>query len=312
MHAFKAKKNTKLDPIEVNKISATELTDGIIISHDFYCCGIICGEVCGAELSPCTWNGEYHHFAAMSNVRHKKGCIFDESSSTTNKRTLRCVEERGGDWTPHKMCELLLKTPRPKLKKEDDETSEAVKSSEEHRPKKPVPTEISLAASAPRTIEELLIALQNLPIGEGFGATGTPVEQLIVDNRTISSCRKNGIDGEYRLVIAKKLTKIVSDPDALFIRLRDPYPYGKHEKDLFYELSCGSQTFFTELYQFLSSKGPNTRFAIFGYWTRDTRPLHTEGDSTPFYKCSFKNGHVCKVAKLSAIYCWEETPPVTG
>ncbi len=309
-YAYKAKIGTKLEPVAQNLIAATDLTEHLVNTHDFFCTGIVCGEVCGAKLSACTWNGEYHHFAAMGNSSHKEGCIFDESSKSTSKRTVRCVEARGGDWTPLKMCDLLLKPERPKPPKV--ETSEAVKLNEKNRPKKPVPTEISMIDSAPRDAKELLITLQNLPLNVYFGNSGKTTGQLIADDRTISSCRRNGIDGEYRLVIAKKLTKMVSDSDALLIRLRDSYPYGKHEKGLFYELSCSSKDFFYDLYRYINTKGPNTRFAIFGRWTKDTRPTHEEGSDIPFYKCSFPNGHVCKVARISAIYCWEETPPSTG
>lgn len=305
-YAYKAKIGTKLEPVEKNRIAATDLTETIANSHDFFCTGIVCGEVCGAKLSACTRDGEYHHFAAMGNVSHKEGCIFDESGKSTSKRTIRCVEERGGDWTPLKMCDLLLKPERPKPPKV--ETSEAVKLSEENRPKKSVPTEISMVSSAPCDTKELLITIQNLPLNVYFGNSGKTVGQLIADDRTISSCRKAGIDGEYRLVIAKKLKSMVSDPDALFIRLRDPYPYAKREKTLFFELSCDTKEFFQVLYSYIAQKGPNTRFAIFGYWKRDVRPPHVDGDNTPFYKCASSNGYVCKVAKISAIYCWEETP----
>lgn len=313
--AYKYKKDTKFEPFNADIIEASSLNSAIIAINDFYCPGVIHGEVCGARLSPCRQDNEYHHFSVKGHAKHKKDCIHDKSNkSAKNESSLlarikKFVDERGADWTPEKMASLLLKIKETPPMKMPSTPSASNKISGTTSETKKSPTSVSMSPRAPRTAEELYFTLKNLPTCIVFGDSLKTVGDIVVDGRTISDCRKNGIDGEYRHVVAKGFSKLLFDDSALTIRLRDGYPNVEGENPLFYDLSCGSNIFFEQLQTYFESKGPNARFAIFGLWTKDTRPEYVKDGALPHYKCAKTNGYVCKVAKLSAIYSWDENPP---
>lgn len=254
----------------------SELTPEELESAVFLC------PYCGTRVYPhFTREGWADYFAAHGSDPHKENCDYYRKRKA---KSIPHLDQTGNTVTPEELLEKMLKEPKHSTRKRRQGENPVAELLDEQIVEKQQDLPVERESSIPKNVYDCY-TIWGSPDAKEY--SGRPVQNLIVNARTIHYHRAHTLDG-VALVVGERCRV----PFGLFqevrphrgkgpnVVLKAPYPRGDGEKEIYYLLEFESEEEADRVVEVIKDKTVK-KFLVFANWK-----LQRSTDEYVVYQCN--------------------------